>query len=176
MKKKPKQSAEDQRFSDLAGELGDVTPLTDKPRAKRATRPKRPTKQRSAKAKVTFERPQPAQPLLGHRSDVEADVLNRLARGEPAPTSSVDLHRLNRNSAERALQNAIETAAHTEVRVLRVIHGRGARSPGGISVLREALPEWLMGPKLAGYVLAFAPETHRAGSSGATHVLIATRR
>ncbi len=174
MKKSGKGGAGDERFADVADALGGVKPIEGGKRVARnpqAAAPKRP-----GAAAPRFERPDPDEPLLGRRSDTGPDVLARLARGEPAPTSSIDLHRLDRAGAERALTNAIETAARTGVAVLRVVHGRGERSPDGIGVLRGAVAGWLVAPKLARHVRAFAPDRPGAGPRGATHVLLDTAR
>ena len=175
MSKKPPPDAGDDpdSFADMASALGEVKPLEGGRRVAQSGRSSRRAEPRPRATPPRFHFPDPDEPLLGYRSGVQRAVLNRLARGEPAPESTIDLHGLNLHAAEGRLGDAIETAARTGIACLRVVHGRGTRSPDGVAVLREALPRWLTGTRLAGQVLAFAPARPRDGGRGATCVLIA---
>jgi len=172
-KKRPlADGSEPDSFADIASAQGDVKPLEGGRRVAPSAKLGRRTVPGPRTTQPRFHFPNAEEPLLGYRSGVQRAVLNRLARGEPAPQSSIDLHGLNRRAAERRLGDAIETAARTGVACLRVVHGRGTQSPDGVAVLRDALPGWLTGSRLAAHVLAFAPARGRDGGRGATCVLL----
>jgi len=99
-------------------------------------------------------------------------TLAALARGEPEPEERIDLHGVRRRGGGRLLARRLESARHRGLACVLLIHGRGARSPGGEAVLRDALPDWLTRKPTAEHVLAFAPAPARLGGSGATLVLL----
>lgn len=88
---------------------------------------------------------------------------------------TLDLHGHSEEAARRVVEEAVERAHAAGQRSLRVIHGRGRRSPGA-PVLKEALPDWLTGPRCAARVLAFATAPPALGGTGATLVLLRRRR
>jgi DNA-nicking Smr family endonuclease len=53
-----------------------------------------------------------------------------------------------------------------------VIHGKGSRSPGGESILKPALFEWIAEPPLDAIVQATAEASVHDGGSGATYLLL----
>jgi len=57
------------------------------------------------------------------------------------------------------------------VRCVRIVHGRGLHSEAG-PVLREQLPGWLTGGRLADAVLAFARSPAQRDGGGSTLVLL----
>ena len=67
-------------------------------------------------------------------------VLRRLRKGEFTPQADLDLHGCDAATA-RALVEAFIVDAHARgLRCLRIVHGRGKRSPNGEPVLRPSLP------------------------------------
>ncbi len=61
-----------------------------------------------------------------------------------------------------------EMAARGE-REVRIVYGKGRGSPGGVGVLRQAIPAWLE-QHGAGLVERFAREIDRDGNDGAMRV------
>lgn len=99
--------------------------------------------------------------------------LRTLRRGDPPPDLEVDLHGLRQHEARDRLRDELRDALGAGTRCVLVIHGRGARSPGG-AVLRGALSSWLAEPPHGPLVLAFAASDQHAG--GATYVLLRRSR
>jgi DNA-nicking Smr family endonuclease len=98
--------------------------------------------------------------------------LGELARGEIEPAARLELHGLREEVARRRTLDFLAARWAARDRCVQIIHGRGARSPGGVGVLREALPGWLETAAARGQVLAFASAPTRLGGPGATLVLL----
>ena len=172
---------EETRFADLFGTAKPV----DKGRARVAPRRRRASPQSSEEPSGThrksrraqgsgpdFRWPSPQERRLAAAAGVSDARLRSLERGEIASEERIDLHGLRRDAAESALAKRLESARERGLRCVVVIHGRGARSPGGEGVLRDALPDWLTGSGCARHVLAFAPARPSLGGEGATLVLL----
>lgn len=100
----------------------------------------------------------------------------QLARGELPLYGTLDLHGMIVVEAERALFRFIREVRGPARRAVVVVHGKGTHSPGGKSVLREALAHGLTSAPLAEAVLGFATARPRDGGAGALYVLLAARR
>lgn len=98
------------------------------------------------------------------------DIARRLHRGEFAIREYIDLHGLDRQEAFDALCLFFREAIRKKAPCVKVIHGRGLRSPGG-PVLKEALCRWLQGP-FRKHVLAYASARNCDGGLGATYVIL----
>ena len=99
-------------------------------------------------------------------------TLAALARGEPEPEERIDLHGARKDAAGALLAKRIESARARGLRCVVIVHGRGRRSPDGVAVLRDAVPDWLTGGRCGQAVLAFTPAPDRLGGRGATLVLL----
>ncbi len=110
--------------------------------------------------------------VLGAAPGVSRALLGRLGRGEIEPEARLELHGLREEVARERTLAFLEAQATAGLRCVRIVHGRGARSPDGRSVLREALPAWLEHAAARGRVLAHASAPPRLGGSGATLVLL----
>lgn len=102
--------------------------------------------------------------------------LDQLYRADLHIEVTLDLHGHSEEAARQVVEEAVERAHAAGQRCLRVIHGRGRRSAGGAPILKEALPDWLTGPRCAARVLAFTTAPSFLGGSGATLVLLRRRR
>ena len=58
------------------------------------------------------------------------------------------------------------------LRCVRVVHGRGRNSPGGVPVLKPNLPRWLARGPTRLLVLAYTSALPNDGGTGATYVLL----
>ena len=104
------------------------------------------------------------------RDGVQPAQVKRL-RNEPiARADELDLHGHTVAEAEQRLRVFLRTAKGSAV---RVIHGKGIGSPGGVPVLRDQVYRWLRGTES---VLAFCPSPPSAGGSGAVNVLLKKKR
>jgi DNA-nicking Smr family endonuclease len=100
---------------------------------------------------------------LGH------DVLRKLRRGHWVVQDVVDLHGLNREEARSSLGEFLGACVKRGVRCVRVIHGKGLRSPGREPVLKGKVQVWLL---KRDEVLAFCEAPRNQGGSGALLVLL----
>lgn len=103
---------------------------------------------------------------------VTHQLLETLRHGEFAFHRHLDLHGLSREEAHQALANFIIDSRHGDERCVLVITGRGKSSPGGISVIKEALPRWLSRAPVRAHVLAFCTALPVHGGPGAFYVLL----
>ncbi len=111
--------------------------------------------------------------IEGRADGVDMRQLKRLRRGEIPCDREIDLHGMTAATAKPAVIEAILSARTHGMRCLRVVHGRGRRSPDGRAVLRSALADWLMEPNVAGELLAVATDdSHEGGGTGATWILL----
>jgi DNA-nicking Smr family endonuclease len=159
----------------LARALPGIEPL-DREERERVIEPRRrPGRRRPAAAGAA-----PAPPFAVERyGEVVAALargadprwLDRLRGGRVAPDAELDLHGHTAASAAVALAAAVARAAADRRRCLRVVHGRGLRSPGG-PVLKEEVIARLTAPPLAGRVVAFATAPPDRGGGGALLVLL----
>lgn len=107
--------------------------------------------------------------LLFSRPGVQHRVLADLQRGAFEIGLEVDLHGLHAEPARRILAEFLAECAHRRVRCARIIHGKGRRSSGQQSVLKQKVNYWL---RLYDQVLAFCSATRRDGGTGAVYVLL----
>ncbi|OIQ97277.1 putative DNA endonuclease SmrA [mine drainage metagenome] len=100
-------------------------------------------------------------------------LLRDLRRGRWVTQDQLDLHGLNRIDAREMLaQFVADSLAHGR-RCLRIIHGKGLRSPGREPVLKELVRNWLANrPEVLAYCQARAAD----GGAGAVTVLLKAER
>jgi DNA-nicking Smr family endonuclease len=99
-------------------------------------------------------------------------VLRRLRRGEFTAQADLDLHGTDAATA-RALVEAFVVESHARaLRCLRIVHGRGKRSPNGEAVLKPSLPRWLARGPARLIVLAYTSAPQSDGGTGASYVLL----
>lgn len=157
----------DRPSDEFARGLGDVEPIADrskhvKPTSRPASGPVSET------ARERFIHPEADEPRFAHRPHATALHVEQLRSGALTYQRKLDLHQRRADSAQQALVRAIKASARAGETVLLVIHGRGKHT-GGVSVLREELPEWL---ESNDRVVAYAPAQEADGGAGATLVLL----
>ena len=99
-------------------------------------------------------------------------LLERLQKGHFAFHLHLDLHGRSREAAHAAVARFVGDARRAGERCVLIITGRGKSSPGGLSVLREALPRWLCRAPIKAHVLAFCTARAVDGGPGAFYVLL----
>ncbi len=103
---------------------------------------------------------------------VNHQLLDRLQKGHFAYHQHLDLHGRSRDAAHTAVVRFVAEARRAGERCVLIITGRGKSSPGGLSVLREALPRWLCRTPAKAHVLAFCTARAVDGGPGAYYVLL----
>jgi DNA-nicking Smr family endonuclease len=104
------------------------------------------------------------------RPGIGSDVAHRLRHGDWAVQAQLDLHGLRRDEARAALSAFLHQAQQGGLRCVRVVHGKGLGSPGGVPVLKDKVHGWLIQKN---EVLAFAQAKPTQGGAGALLVLLA---
>ncbi|MDR0702298.1 MAG: Smr/MutS family protein [Azoarcus sp.] len=103
------------------------------------------------------------------RPGLRRRLLIDLRRGRWIPQDKIDLHGLNREEAHKALSSFIAAALARGKRCVRVIHGKGLGSPGGVSILKQLSRAWLAQRE---EILAFCQANPHEGGAGALLVLL----
>ena len=103
------------------------------------------------------------------RNGIPREVIRKLKRGQWAVQATLDLHGHTTTSARDELAQFIATARHRGIRCIRIIHGRGTRSPGGVPVIRNKVRLSL---SQRDEVLAFCDASLGDGGAGAVIVLL----
>src|SRR5512134_3710856 len=87
---------------------------------------------------------QQTQMSVGDRSDVGwMAVWRRRIRGLFGLVPTLDLHGLGVRDALAETERFLRAAQAVGEPVVRIVYGKGNRSPGGRGVLREVVPHWL---------------------------------
>ncbi len=107
--------------------------------------------------------------LSFRRTDIGPDVVRKLRRGVWALQGELDLHGLRRDEARTRLAEFLRDAGRSELRCVRVIHGKGNGSPGREPVLKAMVKGWLAQKS---EVLAYTQARASEGGQGALIVLL----
>jgi DNA-nicking Smr family endonuclease len=103
------------------------------------------------------------------RPGLPGDVLRKLKRGHWAVQAVLDLHGMTTAVARDALALFLAQARHGSARCVRIVHGKGNRSPQGIALLRNKVRLSLIQRE---EVLAFCDAPPADGGTGAVVVLL----
>ncbi|MDD2884824.1 MAG: Smr/MutS family protein [Dechloromonas sp.] len=103
------------------------------------------------------------------RNGLAATVLRDLRRGRWVLQGELDLHGLNREEARLALAHFLADSLHQGRRCIRVVTGKGLRSPQKLSILRQLVRGWLA---QRNEVLAYCQARPCDGGDGALLVLL----
>jgi DNA-nicking Smr family endonuclease len=104
---------------------------------------------------------------------IRRDITKRLHEGGFAVQDSIDLHGMTLVEAEEALECFFAEAVRRRSFCVKIIHGRGLRSPNG-PVIKEAMKIWLQ-RSFRKRIVAYATAKDRDGGLGATYVLLKQR-
>lgn len=100
---------------------------------------------------------------------IQNKVWKRLQRGSYKLQAELDLHGMNRDSARTEVAAFINDCRGRGIRCVRIIHGKGLRSPNTGPVIRSLLDGWL---RRREDVLAFCAARPHDGGTGAVYVLL----
>ncbi len=104
------------------------------------------------------------------RPGLSRDVLKKLRRGHWVVEDEVDLHGLKVHEAREHIAIFLANCSRRGRRCVRVVHGKGLRSPGREPVLKGKVRLWLA---RRAEVLAYCQAPSNQGGSGALLVLLA---
>jgi len=107
--------------------------------------------------------------LIYLRAGVPSNVLRKLRRGMWVVQDEFDLHGMTSVEARLATAAFLAECVQRGTRCVRIVHGKGLRSPNRMPVLKRKLGHWLM---LRDDVLAFCEARAVDGGSGAVVVLL----
>jgi DNA-nicking Smr family endonuclease len=99
-------------------------------------------------------------------------VVRSLRKGEFTPQADLDLHGSDAATARVLVESFVVTAHARALRCVRIVHGRGNRSPNGEAVLKPSLPRWLGRGPARRIVLAYSSAPQTDGGAGVTYVLL----
>ncbi len=100
---------------------------------------------------------------------VQDRVLRQLRRGNFRREAELDLHGLNKEQARLEVARFITHCLDQDWRCVRIIHGKGNRSPNSGPVLKRELDGWLRKIRA---VLAYCSARPEDGGTGAIYVLL----
>lgn len=107
------------------------------------------------------------------RNGLASTVLRDLRRGRWVVQDEIDLHGLNREESRQLLAEFMAKCLHFGKRCVRVVHGKGLRSPQKTSILRQLVRGWLA---QRDEVLAYCQAKPQDGGEGALIVLLRTKK
>lgn len=105
--------------------------------------------------------------------NIKKDIAQRLHQGDFSVQDYIDLHGMTLGEAEEAFGLFFKESLRRQLFCIKVIHGRGLRSPNG-PVLKEALKKWLHG-KFRKWILAFSSAKDCDGGLGATYIILKSK-
>jgi DNA-nicking Smr family endonuclease len=122
---------------------------------------------------IRFDITDDGERLEGRRIEVDPRELRRLRRGRCAVGGSLDLRGRGAVEACAAVEAFVRLRCEGGDRVVAVIHGEGAGSPGAGTALRAELAACLSQGPAARHVAAFATPAEQDGGSATLLVLLA---
>ena len=103
------------------------------------------------------------------RDGVSRQIMRRLRSGRYVIEAELDLHGLRRDQAKQELVLFIRECQLKKLRCVRIIHGKGQRSPNKKPVLKIKTAGWL---KQMDQILAYCTAPGTDGGTGALYVLL----
>jgi DNA-nicking Smr family endonuclease len=118
----------------------------------------------------------PVKPKPGTTLDGSWD--RRLGRGLVQPEMTVDLHGHNLSTAYALLDERLERAIQSAVRVLLLITGKPPQGepPAARGRIRAAVGDWLAASRHAGDIAAVRNAHPRHGGAGALYIVLRRRK
>lgn len=122
-------------------------------------------------------------PILEHPEYIEGwvgvagkRVLPNLRNGLYSIQGQIDLHGMNREEAQIAIEEYIVRMSRFRSCCIKIIHGRGINSPADRATLKETLQRFLSTRRMSRYVVAYASAPARDGGVGCVYVLLSRQQ
>ncbi len=125
-----------------------------------------------ASGKLNHEELEYGDEALFQRPGVSRALMRKLRRGHFSVQAEFDLHGLTVADAKSNLATFIHRCSERGIACVRIIHGKGHRSPGKMPVLKPKVARWL---SQWDEVLAFVSARPVDGGTGALYVLLKRR-
>lgn len=113
--------------------------------------------------------PEAGEHQLFSRGGLQQRFLRRLARGQLSIQADLDLHGMSVPQARQALSHFLQECARSDVRRVRIVHGKGFGSRDARPVLKAQVDRWL---RLRPDILAFCSAPRHDGGTGALYVVL----
>lgn len=110
--------------------------------------------------------------MFGFVRGIDSKIFQKLKAGAFSYENYVDLHGLNSEQAYDSLHFFIRESYLHGNRCVLVVTGKGRNSPGGQSVLKREVHDWLTRDPFKRVVLAFCTAQPKDGGAGALYVLL----
>lgn len=173
--------SDEELFRDAMADVRKIPEFSGPPRrhSPRTARPSCPrddaidTLQRIVRGQEKIRISDTAEYMAWVKPRVRKDILEKLHRGDYAVQDAIDLHGMTLAEAEDALFHFFRSSVQKGLFCVKVIHGRGLRSPRG-PVLKEAMKK-LLHRSFSKWVLAYATASQGDGGLGATYILLKSR-
>ncbi len=118
-------------------------------------------------------------PTLEHPEYIEGWIgvagkryLPNLRNGIYSIQGQIDLHGMNREEAQIAVEEYIVRMSRFRSCCIKIIHGRGINSPADRATLKEGLQRFLSTRRMSHYVVAYASASPLDGGVGCVYVLL----
>lgn len=122
--------------------------------------------------KIEFEIEYSDEFMFGFVRGTDTKIFQKLKSGAFSYESHIDLHGMNSEQAFDNLLFFIRESFLQGNRCILAVTGRGKNSPGGHSVLKREIQEWLTRDPFRRVVLAFCTAQPKDGGAGALYVLL----
>ena len=116
---------------------------------------------------------EPDEQMFYARAGVQHNITRKLRRGQYAVQRVLDLHGLTVEAARQATAQFISDCIGADIRCVRIIHGKGLRSPDATPAIKSRIGGWLA---RSNAVLAYASARPADGGAGALYVLLRKRK
>jgi DNA-nicking Smr family endonuclease len=107
--------------------------------------------------------------LVFLRPGMSREILRRLRRGHWVVQDDLDLHGMTSEQARHLLVQFLAACIRRGLRCIRIVHGKGLRSPNREPVLKNKVRGWLVQRE---EILAFCQAPAHHGGGGALLVLL----
>lgn len=109
--------------------------------------------------------------MEGYAEDINPLTMEKLRNGEFSVQKVLDLHGYTSEDAEALFEEFLKDSIRSNLRCIKVIHGRGLKSKAG-PVLKEKLKGWIMRAMHRKWITAFSNAPMKEGGPGATNILL----
>ncbi|WP_320169747.1 Smr/MutS family protein [Maridesulfovibrio sp.] len=110
--------------------------------------------------------------MFGFVRGTDSKIFQKLKNGAFSYEAHIDLHGMNSEQALDSLLFFIRESFLQSKRCVLVVTGRGKNSPGGQSILKREVQDWLTREPFRRVVLAFSTAQPKDGGTGAIYVLL----